>query len=1235
MADEIVQQLGFDVNQALTALNRLDDALRTSSTSFNTFAAALRGWNATADDALRTMRGLASSATRLATAMQNAGAAPAPVAPAPAPAPAAPAQQLWLPPGVQAQAQQLGNALVGAGRAGQRAGQQVAGAMGRAAQQTSSAKKMADKFVVSFETMSRVVMTQLIVRVMSSVRDALKDATASAIDFQQAIAEIRTIAPAIGGDFRSLSEEAAEFSKAFNVPLEQVTSGLYEIISDQFEKVSDRASIMSASMKLARVAVMDFGDASKLLTGTLNAYGLAASEAENVAAKFFATINLGSVTGKELADTVGQVIPIASQLGITLDELNASIVSMTIGGMDAHKTATGLRAAMTGLLKPSEDMQRVIRSLGFTSAEQLISAKGFQGALLAVADASNDMASEIVKSFRNVRALTTELRLTQTGAEKVEKALKAMGESTPDALNKIYQEFRETDSEALKTSLNELKVTLTQDLGAAIIPLLNWLMQLVGGADELAAGIQGLAAAAVPAAAALGGLAIAFAMTNIAAGPLGLAFMGLTLAMMTFAGSSAYSSARVISDIRKVASERRRIAIDEIKIEEEKLRKIREAELKALTQANKDWENRAASIRRTYFKALDDLKDKNQTIIESDRVLMQSMIASQEKVVTAYRNAATQNLRIIQQSKQREFQTQVKYDDEVFRRKAALELTEERKSLAYLRRSRTLAEEASQALSRATTEDQVEAALTMQQRAEAAAQEAQSIAEGTVFTMLQEDAHRNVLSIYEQKIAAEQRLQQLQAQQAQQNARRAAEEQARVGRMKVAMKAILESLEAFDKQGAKTPQQLARQQAALRQNLAQLQADWLGGQQVDVAGLLAMDKLQQRITTALEGGVDRVEVQQFFARETTFAQLREDIERGIGPIRILIEESTKFSPRLKKQFEGMTAEEAVTAISQELQESANILKDFRQMQDSLKIANLGFRKAQDNARSGLSEWAREFADIEAARFDDPLIKLNFREKYDKAQAAVRNFTELARRFTLPGADITEQDYTALNKAYKDYLSVMTPSKESQAKLTTIMSEAAAAADAAKKAMELEGGIKALRVQAHEASLLIPDIQSALEAAEEAAKQTKGATDQAALSAGAAADGLANVADTDMSGLVSQINQAAAAMRSLANASAGVQTPLYSAAGGLARGIDTVPAMLSPGEFVINARSARRFYSQLQAINSGSQPVYRESGGSVTNIGDVSITVQDSGNPQQTARAVMQAIRREQRRGSAR
>ena len=80
--------------------------------------------------------------------------------------------------------------------------------------------------------------------------------------------------------------------------------------------------------------------------------------------------------------------------------------------------------------------------------------------------------------------------------------------------------------------------------------------------------------------------------------------------------------------------------------------------------------------------------------------------------------------------------------------------------------------------------------------------------------------------------------------------------------MKTLMKAILKDLDAFDKQGAKTPRELAEQQKRLNENVAAFREKWLGGKKADVADLLAFDQLQRRVTMAIEGGVSQAEVKE-------------------------------------------------------------------------------------------------------------------------------------------------------------------------------------------------------------------------------------------------------------------------------------------------------------------------------------------------------------------------------------
>jgi len=95
-----------------------------------------------------------------------------------------------------------------------------------------------------------------------------------------------------------------------------------------------------------------------LLSGAFNAYGESVDRAEKRAAQFQRTIELGRVTGSELAQQFGSVAPIASQAGLSFEELAGGFSTISINGLNASRTATALRGLLTGLLKPSDDLSR-------------------------------------------------------------------------------------------------------------------------------------------------------------------------------------------------------------------------------------------------------------------------------------------------------------------------------------------------------------------------------------------------------------------------------------------------------------------------------------------------------------------------------------------------------------------------------------------------------------------------------------------------------------------------------------------------------------------------------------------------------------------------------------------------------------------------------------------------------------------------------------------------------------
>ena len=85
--------------------------------------------------------------------------------------------------------------------------------------------------------------------------------------------------------------------------------------------------------------------------------------------------------------------------------------------------------------------------------------------------------------------------------------------------------------------------------------------------------------------------------------------------------------------------------------------------------------------------------------------------------------------------------------------------------------------------------------------------------------------------------------------------------------------------------------------------------------------------------------------------------------------------------------------------------------------------------------------------------------------------------------------------------------------------------------------------------------------------------------------------------------------------------AGGMVPKYFAAGGFARGADTVPAMLTPGEFVMSKYAVNQHgVENLKAMNNGESV-----GGSVYTY-NLSVNVKSDANPNEIARTVMTQIK---------
>ena len=360
------------------------------------------------------------------------------------------------------------------------------------------------------------------------------------------VAEIQSIAPGVGNSLDLLSQHLATLSREFNIPLAQVAEAQYQSISNQFASTAQQADVMTAAFKLSKVAVMDAGGAVNLIAGALNAYQMDSSQAESVAAKFFATIQVGRVRGEDMANTFGRMMTVAATLGVSLDEVNAMFANLTVSAVKPAEAVTAMRSAMVALVKPSSDLSKELRALGFSSGEQMIAAYGLEGALLRLRGSTDESIAAFAKLIPNIRALPAALRETNDGGKKTAAMLQHLHEVAVTAFEKSYKLFIESDAQRVLTEMNKLKVFLTTDLGASLVHTAGTLLGVVGGADAISAAIQSLVPTLGLAAAGFGTFAGVLGLVSLrsklAAGDL----VGLNVAMSSvMMAMAAYTAAEL------------------------------------------------------------------------------------------------------------------------------------------------------------------------------------------------------------------------------------------------------------------------------------------------------------------------------------------------------------------------------------------------------------------------------------------------------------------------------------------------------------------------------------------------------------------------------------------------------------------------------------------------------------------------------------------------------------------
>ncbi len=229
----------------------------------------------------------------------------------------------------------------------------------------------------------------------------------AASDF--ASAKVKTL----GVDVDTLKPKLASLSNELSGQVSQLAllSASYDVASAGFGEVAELSDVLKASQLGATGGFSELATVADATTSVLNAYGLESDKAAKLIDGFIQTQNDGKIVVDQYAQQIGRLAPIAAGAGVSIDELNAAISTVTATGVPVESTFAGLRQVIASIQKPTSEAAKAAEKLGIDFSATALKTKGLSGVLAEVVEKGGASEETLALLFGSVEARTAILPL--------------------------------------------------------------------------------------------------------------------------------------------------------------------------------------------------------------------------------------------------------------------------------------------------------------------------------------------------------------------------------------------------------------------------------------------------------------------------------------------------------------------------------------------------------------------------------------------------------------------------------------------------------------------------------------------------------------------------------------------------------------------------------------------------------------------------------------------------------
>ena len=297
--------------------------------------------------------------------------------------------------------------------------------------------------------------------------------TMIAADFEQAMARTKAVAftgknktpeqkAADDAAFKALQEQALQLGADTQFTAIQAAQS-QEMLARAGFKSQEIISAMPGLLSMAAAEGMDLANAADIAASTLRGFNLEADQSGRVAdvlAQMSAASN-SSIAG--LGESMKYVAPVASGLGVSIEETAAMLGVMANAGIKGSQAGTALRSAFTRLSKEPKAVEKALKSLGIATRDAQGRMRKMPGLMQELSERMKNMGEadqmEYLTNIFGQEAASGMLAVMRASVDGTLKEYEMLGHESTGVISKMA-EMSGVKIEEMRANLQSLEPAL-------------------------------------------------------------------------------------------------------------------------------------------------------------------------------------------------------------------------------------------------------------------------------------------------------------------------------------------------------------------------------------------------------------------------------------------------------------------------------------------------------------------------------------------------------------------------------------------------------------------------------------------------------------------------------------------------------------------------------------------------------------------------------------------------------